>query len=546
MMEQVFADQQIGFPILTIVTFFPLLGALVIWALRDEALAWKVGFAVAAVDFLVSIPLFTAFSTDSAALQFVEQYPWIPTIGISYHLGVDGISMLFVVLTTLLGLLIVGYSYGVITERVRGFLMALFALQTTMLGVFVSLDMVLFFVFWELMLIPSYFMIRLWGTEGREYAAVKYVVYTLLGSVLMLVGIVILYLQHWSFASFHGMGPALSFDLLDLMRTRAFMPLDVQIAVFVFLFFGFAFKTPVIPFHTWMPNALYSGPIAMSVILAGVKLGTFGFVRYSIPLAPDAARAALPIMMWLGLIGILYGAYIAIMQADFRKLLAYSSISHLGYVAIGIFALTYQGIQGGLIQMINLGISTAGLFFFAGFLWTRRQTLTIAEFGGLAKTMPLLATFFLIMIFSSIGLPGTNGFIGEFLILLGAFKAHWIYGAIGVLGVILGAAYMLWFYERAIFGPVTNPINERLPDLNRRELAITLPLVALVFWIGVYPSPFLHRINGSVEALHARLQPPGQTPTPLDASANLPDGDLHSPPHPTAPSPARVASSGAP
>jgi NADH-quinone oxidoreductase subunit M len=516
MMEQVFAAEQIGFPILTIVTFLPLLGALVVWALRDEALAWKVGFAVAAIDFLASIPLFTAFTLDSSAMQFAEQYDWIPWLGVSYHVGVDGISMLFVVLSTLLGLLIVGYSYGAITERVRGFLMALFALQTTMIGVFVSLDMVLFFVFWELMLIPSYFMIRLWGTEGREYAAIKYVVYTLLGSVLMLVGIVILFLEHWRVVAFHGGGP--SFDLLDLLRTQPFMSPGVQMAVFVFLFFGFAFKTPIIPFHTWMPNALYSGPIAMSVILAGVKLGTFGFVRYSIPLAPDAARAALPIMMWLGLIGILYGAYIAIMQADFRKLLAYSSISHLGYVVIGIFALTYQGIQGGLIQMINLGISTAGLFFFAGFLWTRRRTLTISEFGGLAKTMPLLATFFLIMIFSSIGLPGTNGFIGEFLILLGAFKAHWIYGAVGVLGVILGAVYMLWFYERAIFGPVTNPVNERLPDLNGRELAITLPLVALVFWIGVYPSPFLHRINGSVEALYARLQPPGQMPMPLGGS----------------------------
>jgi NADH-quinone oxidoreductase subunit M len=518
MMEQVFADQQIGFPILTIVTFLPLLGALVIWVLRDDAIAWKVGFAVAAADLLASIPLFTAFATDSAALQFAEQYRWIPTLGISYHVGVDGISMLFVVLTALLGLLIVGYSYGVVTERVRGFLMALFALQTTMLGVFVSLDLVLFFVFWELMLIPSYFMIRLWGTEGREYAAVKYVVYTLLGSVLMLVGIVILFLQHLHFARMHGFAELFSFDLLDLLRTP--MSFEVQMAVFVFMFFGFAFKTPILPFHTWMPTALYSGPIAMSVILAGVKLGTFGFVRYSIPLAPDAARAALPVMMWLGLIGILYGAYIAIMQADFRKLLAYSSISHLGYVAIGIFALTYQGIQGGLIQMINLGISTAGLFFFAGFLWTRRRTLTIAEFGGLAKTMPVLATFFLIMIFSSIGLPGTNGFIGEFLILLGAFKAHWIYGTVGVLGVILGAAYMLWFYERAIFGPVTNPVNERLPDLNGRELAITLPLVALVFWIGIYPSPFLHRINGSVEALHARLQPPGQAGVPLGASVN--------------------------
>jgi NADH-quinone oxidoreductase subunit M len=516
MMEQTFAAQQIGFPILTIVTFLPLVGALVVWALRDEAAAWKVGFAVAGTDFLLSLPLFFAFTPDSAAMQFAEQYAWIPTIGVSYHVGVDGISMLFVVLTTLLGLLIVTYASGVVTERARGFLMAVFALQTTMLGVFVALDMVLFFLFWELMLIPSYFMIRLWGTEGREYAAVKYVVYTLLGSVLMLVGIVILYLQHWRFASIHGLAPALSFDLLDLLRTP--MPPEAQLLVFVFLFFGFAFKTPIVPFHTWMPDALYSGPIAMSVILAGIKLGTFGFVRYSLALAPDAARAALPVMMWLGLIGILYGAYIAIMQADFRKLLAYSSISHLGYVVIGIFALTYQGIQGGLIQMINLGISTAGLFFFGGFLWTRRQTLTIAEFGGLAKTTPVLATFFLIMVLSSIGLPGTNGFIGEFLILFGAFKAHWMYGAVGVLGVILGAAYMLWFYERAIFGAVTKPVNERIPDLGARELAVALPLVALVFWIGVYPSPFLHRINGSVEALHARLQPGAKPPVAIGAS----------------------------
>lgn len=517
-MEQLFAVQQIGFPILTIVTFLPLAGALVIWALRDEAIAWKVGFAVAAADFVISLPVFFAFTLDSSAMQFVERYAWIPVIGVSYHVGVDGISMLFVVLTTMLCLLIVVYSHGVVTERVRGYLMALFVLETTMLGVFVSLDLVLFFLFWELMVIPSYFMIRLWGADGKEYAAIKYVVYTLLGSVLMLVGIVILYLQHYRFASLHGIAPALSFDLLDLLRTP--MSVEVQLVIFVFLFFGFAFKTPLVPFHTWMPDVLLAGPICMSVMLAGIKLGTFGFVRYSLPLVPDAARAALPVMMWLGLIGILYGAYIAIMQADFRKLLAYSSISHLGYVALGIFALTYQGIQGGLIQMINLGISTAGLFFFAGFLWTRRQTLTIAEFGGLAKTMPLLATFFLIMVLSSIGLPGTNGFIGEFLILLGAFKAHWIYGAVGVLGVILGAAYMLWFYERAIFGKVTKPVNERLPDLGARELAIALPLVALIFWIGMYPSPFLHRINGSVEALHARLQPRTSAPVAIGAGFN--------------------------
>lgn len=531
MMQEILAGQQIGWPILTVVTFLPLLGALLVWAVHDTALAWRIGLATAAADFVASLPLFFAFTPDSAALQFVERSDWIPSLGISYHLGVDGISLLFVVLTTMLGLLIVIYSQGVIVDRVRGYLMALFALQTTMLGVFVSLDLVLFFLFWELMLIPSYFMIKLWGGEGRDYASIKYVLYTLLGSVLMLVGLVVLYLQHYHFASVHGVSPALSFDFLDLLRTP--MSLDVQILVFVFLFFGFAFKTPLVPFHTWMPDALHAGPIAMSVILAGIKLGTFGFVRFSLPLLPDASRALLPGLMVIGLAGILYGAYIALMQTDFRKLLAYSSVSHLGYVALGIFALTYQGIQGGIIQMINLGVTTAGLFFFAGFLWTRRRTLTIAEFGGLAKGMPLLATFLLIIVLSSIGLPGTNGFIGEFLILLGAFKAHWAYAAVGVLGVILGAAYLLWFYERAIFGKVTRAENERLPDLNARELAVALPLVALIFWIGLYPSPFLHRINGSVEALHARLHPQtatagvrtglgGATAVPASASEETP------------------------
>lgn len=502
-MEQIFANQQIGFPLLTVVTFLPLVGALLIWATRNTEWAWRLGFAIAGLDFLATLPLFGLFQTGSAAMQFVERARWIPSLGISYHVGVDGISVFFVMLTAMLGLLIVIYSYGVVVDRVRGYLMALFGLQTMMLGVFISLDLVLFFLFWELMLIPSYFLIKLWGGEGRDYASIKYVLYTLLGSVLMLVGFIILYLQYFKFASVHNLRPTLSFDLLDLLRVP--MTTEVQLLIFVFLFFGFAFKTPLVPFHTWMPDALFAGPIAMSVILAGIKLGTFGFVRLSLPLLPDASRAVLPVMMTLGIVGIIYGAYIALIQTDFRKLLAYSSISHLGYVALGIFALTYQGIQGGVLQMINLGITTAGLFFFAGFLWNRRQTLTIAEFGGVAARAPLLATFFLIIILSSIGLPGTNGFIGEFLILLGAFKVHWIYAAFGVTGIILGAAYLLWFYERAIFGKITRPENDAIRDLGARELAVALPLVALIFWIGVYPSPFLQRINGSVEALSDRL-----------------------------------------
>jgi NADH-quinone oxidoreductase subunit M len=351
------------------------------------------------------------------------------------------------------------------------------------------------------MLIPSYFLIKMWGVgEEREYAALKYVLYTLLGSVFMLVGFSLLSLNY------HAVTNSYSFDFLELLTVP--VPVGQQILIFWFIFMGLAFKAPIFPFHTWLPDVLVQGPIGMSVVLAGVKLGTYGFLRFSFPLLPEAStnETVVVILMVLGLSAIVYGAIIAIVQADFRRLLVYSSISHLGFVVIGLFALNFQGIQGSLLQMINLGFTTAGLFFIAGFLYNRTGNTLVDQAGGLAAKMPLFATFFLIIGMASIGLPGTNGFIGEFLILLGAFQAHWIYGAVAVTGVIFAAAYFLWYYERAIFGPLGEKVPQVLQDLTQRETIIAVSLCVMIFWIGLYPSPFLRMINGSVQAVVDRLE----------------------------------------
>jgi NADH-quinone oxidoreductase subunit M len=460
------------------------------------------------------------FVPDSAAMQFVEHAQWVPALGISYHLAVDGISVLFVGLTAFLTVLVVIYSWDTIRHQTKLYMMSLLALETTTMGVFVSLDLILFFVFWELMLIPSYFLIKLWGGGAeRHYAALKYVLYTLLGSVFMLVGIALLDINYHNYATLHHMDQMYSFDLLELLAVP--VPLDQQILIFWLMFFGFAFKAPVFPFHTWLPDALLEGPIGMAVVLAGLKVGTFGFMRFSIPLLPEASKSqtVVSILMVLGLAAILYGAIMALIQPDFRRLLAYSSISHLGFIVIGLFALNYQGLQGSLLTMINLGFSTAGLFFIAGFLYTRQQTTQLSAFGGMAKHTPLLATFFLLIGLASIGLPGTNGFVGEFLILLGTFKAHWLYGSIAVTGVIFGAAYFLWYYERAMLGPVGKAVKDSIGDLHPREMIIAVSLSVMILWIGLYPAPFLRMVNGSVQALVDRVnhgtvaavQPPERT-----------------------------------
>jgi NADH-quinone oxidoreductase subunit M len=505
-LNEVLASQQIGFPILTVLTFLPFVGALLIWLFQtDEDLIRKTAVGVAGLELFVSVLLLWNFVPQSADVQFAERAPWIPAIGMGYHLGVDGINVLFIPLTAFLTVLIMVYSWEAGKFLFKPYFMALLALEGTIVGVFASLDLILFFVFWELMLIPTYFLLKLWGPgPERQYAALKYVLYTLSGSVLMLVGIVLLNLNFHADAVMHGTEPLYSFDLLDLLTVP--VPRAQQSLIFFLLFFGFAFKAPVFPFHTWLPTALVQGPFVVSVVLAGVKLGTYGFMRFSLPLLPEASREWLWLMVALGLIAIIYGALIALVQTDFRRLLAFSSISHLGFIMLGLFALNYQGLQGSLLQMINLGFSTAGLFFMAGFLHNRTGSGELTAYGGLAHHVPLLSTFILILGLASIGLPGTNGFIGEFLILLGAFRQHWLLAAIGVLGVILGAAYFLWYYERAFFGPVGSRVVTPMLDLQPREWGIAVALSIMIFWIGLYPAPFLNRINGSVQALTERLE----------------------------------------
>lgn len=495
-----------GFPILSLLLFFPLVGATLLWLLEGEDLIKNAALGISVLELILSGVMLMRFVPGSAAMQFSERAPWIPPLGINYHLAVDGISVLFVALTALLTTLIVLYSWDTIRHQIKTYFMALLAFETTVMGIFVSIDLILFFVFWELMLIPSYFLIKLWGTGvDRHYAALKYVLYTLLGSVFMLVGIILLNLNYHQWAMVHHLEPAYTFDFLQLLSVK--VPLDQQVLIFWLLFMGLAFKAPMFPFHTWLPDALVEGPIGVAVVLGGLKLGTYGFMRLSLPLLPDASKSGtvVAIMMALALIAIVYGAIVALIQPDFRRLLAFSSISHLGFVVLGLFALNFQGLQGSLLTMINLGFSTAGLFFIAGFLYSRRYSSRLSDYGGLAKNVPLLATFLLIIGLASIGLPGTNGFVGEFLILLGAFKAYWLYGAIAVTGIIFGAAYFLWYYERAMFGPVADG-TQALPDLNIREKTIAVSLTVMIFWIGLYPAPFLNIMNASVGALVERLE----------------------------------------
>jgi NADH-quinone oxidoreductase subunit M len=439
-------------------------------------------------------------------MQFVEQRSWISPLGASYHVGLDGINILLVVLTTFLLFLIFLFSWKGVGEYLKQYMICLLILETTIVGVFAALDILLFFLFWEIMLIPMYFLIKTWGGPNRDYASLKFVLYTLLGSVLMLVGFVVLYLNYHDYAVAQQLPQAYSFDFLDLLRT----PLSVQKQnwVFLFLFFGFAFKVPMFPFHTWLPDAHVEAPTAGSVLLAGVllKMGTYGFVRFSLPLLPQASENFMPMMVLLGGIGIVYGAWLALAQDDIKKLIAYSSISHLGFVIIGIFALNHGGISGGMLQMVNHGISTGGLFLIVGFLYERRHTRAISEFGGLAKKVPVLAAFYLIISLSSMGLPGTNGFIGEFMIALGAWRRNPLYTLPVVIGVLLGAAYLLWLYQRTMMGEISNPKNESLLDLDRREFGICAALTVMILWVGIYPAPFLKLMDGSIQYITSRFE----------------------------------------
>jgi NADH-quinone oxidoreductase subunit M len=485
---------------LTLLVLLPLVGAVVVLLLgrqRDD-LARHTALAISVVTFAASMWVWYWFDPASAAYQFEEQHAWLPDFGISYHVGIDGISLLLVVLTTFLTPIALLCSWQSIEQRVREFCFFMLVLEAAMIGVFISLDLFLFYLFWDAMLIPMYFLIGVWGYERRVYASIKFILYTMAGSVLMLIAIIWLAYYHQAVLGVP------SFDLVDLYDLN--VPRGLQMWPFLAFALAFAIKVPVFPFHTWLPDAHVEAPTAGSVILAGVllKMGTYGLVRFAFPLFPLAAQQFAPYLATLAVIGIVYGALVAMVQPDMKKLVAYSSVSHLGFVVLGLTALNVNGVQGAVYQMLAHGISTGGLFLIVGMLSDRRHTRQIAEYGGLKAVAPKLVAAFLLVTLASVGLPGMNGFIGEFLILLGSFSSGYIrpagvYTAVAATGVILSAVYMLWMFQRVNYGPMTNPKNRGLRDLSVREWIVIGPVCAMAIFMGVFPGVFLKPMEPSVK-----------------------------------------------
>jgi NADH-quinone oxidoreductase subunit M len=489
----------VAFPILTTLIALPVAGAIVLFFVPDAdgegKAARNVALVVSLLVFAETLLLWSRFAPGTGDFQFVERHAWIPAFGISYALGVDGISLLLVVLTGFLTPLALLSAWESVHQRAKAFCIFILLLEAAMIGVFLSLDLFLFYVFWDAMLIPMYFLIGIWGYDQRVYAAVKFILYTMAGSVLMLLAILGLAYLHSTATGQY------SFDLLALYA----MPIAPHVQFWFFLAFtlAFAIKVPLFPFHTWLPDAHTQAPTAGSVILAGVllKMGTYGLVRFAFPLFPLAASFFAPYLAVLAIIGIIYGALVAMVQPDMKRLVAYSSVSHLGFVVLGIAAMNTQGVQGAVYQMLNHGVSTGGLFLIVGMLSDRRHTRLISEFGGLKRVMPHLVAAFLIVTLSSIGLPGLNGFVGEFLILLGTFRANPKMAAFAATGVILSATYMLWMFQRVNYGPVNNEKNERLPDLTPREWVVIVPVIALAVVMGVFPNIFLRPIEPAVDRM---------------------------------------------
>ena len=484
-------------PLLSVVTFLPLAGAaILIFVNKDkrEAIRW-ITLGVTGADFVASLPLFFSFHAGNSQMQFLESVPWIPEYGITYLMGIDGISLFLVLLTTFLTFVSAIACWRDIQDKLKAFMICLLFLETGMIGVFVSLDLFLFYIFWEAMLVPMYLLIGIWGNPARRiYAALKFFIYTMAGSVLMLVAILVLYFES------KGATGTGTFNLLQLYALN--LPYQMQLWLFLAFGLAFAIKVPMFPFHTWLPDAHTEAPTIGSVLLAAVllKMGTYGFVRFSIPLFPQASLQMIPLISILAIVGIIYGALVCMVQKDLKRLIAFSSVSHLGFVMLGLFALNMQGIQGGILQMLNHGFSTGALFLLVGMIYERRHTRMIEDFGGLWKQMPVFSAFFMVVALSSIGLPGLNGFVGEFLILLGVFRASPVYAVLAATGVILAAAYMLWMYQRVMFGPIVKPENRVLKDLSGREVLVLSMVVIFIFWIGIYPQPFLSRMEPTVKA----------------------------------------------
>ena len=475
-----------GFPWLSVLIFLPLVGVGALY-IAQERYAREIALAVTLLDFLLALPLWWLFDPPSSRMQFAEHAAWITSPPIHYSLGVDGISLPLILMTAALMPLCVLISWESIVTRVRTFMAVLLVMETAMLGVFAALDFVLFYVFWEAMLIPMYLIIGVWGGPNRLYAAIKFFLYTLAGSVLLLVAILVLY--------FYG---GHTFDVMALSQVT--YPAVVQQWLFFAFFAAFAVKVPMFPFHTWLPDAHVEAPTAGSVILASVllKMGAYGFVRFSLPMLPDASQAMTPLMAILSITAIIYGAYMALAQVDLKKLIAYSSVSHMGFVTLGLFVMNQQGIEGAVLQMVNHGITTGALFLCVGIIYERTHSRLIADNVGLAKPMPRYATFLVIFALSSLGLPGTNSFVGEFLVLVGTFLWSKAAAALACLGIILAAAYLLYMVQRVVFGVALPRELPRLTDIGFREFGILLPLLLLVFWIGLFPNPLVSRMHSTV------------------------------------------------
>ncbi|MBD9523919.1 NADH-quinone oxidoreductase subunit M [Ensifer sp. ENS02] len=479
-----------AFPLLSLIVFVPAAGAAVVMLLRsDETVRWAaLGFTL--LDVALAIAMLSGFNTGSSEMQFVEKHPWVPALGITFALGIDGISALFVFLTALLGSVSVLASWIAIDRKVKQFMVCLLAMQTLMLGVFTALDLFLFYVCWEAMLIPMYLIIGVWGGDGRVYAAFKFFLYTLAGSLLFLIGVIVLYFEGGR-----------TFDILALMALD--LPFDIQSWLFFAFLVAFAVKVPMVPLHTWLPDAHVQAPTAGSIILAGVllKMGAYGFLRFSLPMLPEASVYYSTLMMALSALAIVYGGLLALAQDDLKKLVAYSSISHMGFVTLGIFALNPLGLQGSILQMFNHGVTTGALFLFVGLIYERTHTRSIADYGGLMKVAPVYTGFLALFVLSSMALPGTNAFVGELLVLSGGFAANLTLGAVAVSGALLSAAYLLGMYRKVALGPPTVGARFKVRDVNGRELVAILPLAVFVLWVGFYPKPFLAIIDSSVTHL---------------------------------------------
>jgi NADH-quinone oxidoreductase subunit M len=495
--------------LLTVLTFLPVAGTLALLLLRDDDHVWirRLALATAIVEFALSLLLLRGFNSQIPGYQWAEFHAWIPQPPIHYHLGIDGLSLFLVLLTTLLTPISIVASWKSIDQRVKGFFICLLVLETGVIGVFVSLDLFLFFLFWEVMLIPMYFLIGIWGHERRIYAALKFVLYTMFGSILMLVAILWLY----------RLTVVAGYPTFDVEQIQALLssgtitlPFRTEMLLFGAFFLAFAIKVPLFPLHTWLPDAHTEAPTAGSVMLAGVllKMGTYGMLRFCLPLFPEAAHKFAPAIAVLAIIGIIYGALVAMVQVDLKRLVAYSSVSHLGFVVLGIFAFHAISIQGAVYQMLAHGISTGALFLGVGMLYDRRHTHLIAEYGGLATPMPVLAALYLFSCFASAGLPLLNGFVGEFLILAGTFQKHAAWASWAALGVIFSAVYLLWSYQRVFFGTITKEKNSKLPDADGRERGILLLMAAIILWMGIGSPFFTRRIEGATQNILQQMQRP--------------------------------------